>query len=314
MRLTTCKDMECAVQGKIPVAILGSGIIGTDLLYKVQRSVNMSCGCFVGRRESSEGMRRAREMGVPISSGEVGFLLANPGLYEIVFDATSAEAHKEHSRQFAAIGKMVFDLTPSHTGTPVVPTINAERLFLARDVSLVSCGGQAALPVIHAVAGQCAGIEYIEMVNTSASKSAGLATRLNMDEYLETTEAAIAEFSGCGRVKCLGLLNPATPPVHMRVTITVLVRQYDTERVTRAVRDAVAAVRRYVPGYTLIADPVYGEGKITILLRVSGRGDYLAEYAGNLDIINAAAVYLGDLYSERLRQRRASATAQLETA
>jgi acetaldehyde dehydrogenase len=309
-----CREMEFAVQGKIPVAILGSGIIGTDLLYKVRRSANMSCGCFVGRRESSEGMRRARELGVPVSSGEAGFLLANPDLYEIVFDATSAEAHKAHSHRFTAIGKMVFDLTPSHSGTPVVPTINAERLFLSRDVSLVSCGGQAALPVIHAVARQCAEIEYIEMVNTSASKSAGLATRLNMDEYLETTEAAIAEFSGCGRVKCLGLLNPAMPPVHMRVTTTLLVRRYDKERVTRAVRDAVAAVRRYVPGYTLVADPVYGDGKITILLRVSGRGDYLAEYAGNLDIINAAAVHLGDLYSQRLRQQQSCAKAQLETA
>ncbi len=298
----------------MPVAVLGSGIIGTDLLYKVQRSSNMACSCFVGRREGSEGMMRARQLGVPVSSGGVEHLLANPELYEIVFDATSAKAHIEHSREFSALGKMVFDLTPSHVGAAVVPTINAEQMYAAHDVSLVSCGGQAALPVIHAISRQCDGIEYIEMVNTSASKSAGLATRLNMDEYLETTEAAITEFSGCTKVKCLGLLNPATPPVHMRVTITVLAREYDAHRVTGAVKEAVRNVQRYVPGYTLIADPVYGDGKITVLLRVSGRGDYLAEYAGNLDIINAAAAHLGDLYSERLRRLRSAADARVGAA
>lgn len=299
---------------KIPVAVLGSGIIGTDLLYKLKRSANMECACFVGRRDNSEGMMRARQMGVPVSSGEAGYLLDNPDMYDIVFDATNAVAHIEHSRQFSAIGKMLFDLTPSHAGTPVVPTINAEKLFLSHDVSLVSCGGQASLPVIHAIAQQCSGIEYIEMVNTSASKSAGLATRLNMDEYLETTEAAITEFSGCERVKCLGLLNPATPPVHMRVTITFLLSEFDAGRVTQAVRETVADVQRYVPGYTLIADPVFGEGKITVLLQISGRGDFLEEYAGNLDIINAAAVYLGELYSENIIKERSFKEARLGTA
>lgn len=291
------------MEDKIPVAILGSGIIGTDLLYKVQRSSNMKCACFVGRRDNSEGMMRARAMGVPVSSGEVNYLLDNPDRYEIVFDATNAVAHIEHSKQFANIGKMLFDLTPAHTGTSVVPTINSDDLFLSHDVSLVSCGGQAALPVIHAIAQQCDSIDYIEMVNTSASKSAGLATRLNMDEYLETTEAAISKFSGCSNVKCLGLLNPATPPVHMRVTTTVLTPDADKRRVTKAVKDIVAQVRQYVPGYSLVADPIFGEGKITVLLEISGNGDFLEEYAGNLDIINAAAVYLGDIYCAHLRHQ-----------
>ena len=289
---------------KIPVAILGSGIIGTDLLYKIQRSANMECSCFVGRRNESEGIIRARQMGVPVSCGGAEYLLANPGIFAAVFDATNAKAHKEHSPAFTALGKMVFDLTPSHLGKPVVPTINSDDLFSGNNISLVSCGGQASLPVLHAISKVCDTIEYIEMVNTGASKSAGLGTRQNIDEYLETTEAAITEFTGCANVKCLTLINPADPPVHMRIAITVLAERYDVNRVDRAITEMVAKVKRYVPGYTLITDPIYGKGKITLLLRVSGNGDYLEAYAGNLDIINAAAVHLGDIYSGSLLRSR----------
>lgn len=291
-------------------AILGSGKIGTDLLYKLLRSRNMRCACFVGRREESEGIQRARKLGVPVSTGQAEYLLENPDSYEIVFDATSAIAHAEHSQQFAELGKMMFDLTPSHVGAPVVPTVNAERMHSCRDVSLVSCGGQVALPIVHAVSGQCETVDYIEMVNTSASQSAGLATRLNIDEYLETTEAAIADFSGCEKVKCLLALNPATPPAHMRVTITFLASGFDRLRVTAAIGKMVAEVQRYVPGYALITEPVFSDGKIIVLVRVTGQGDYLEEYAGNLDIINAAAVYLGELYSDNLNKLRLDQGAQ----
>ena len=288
----------------VPVAILGTGKIGTDLLFKVCQSPSMHCACFVGRRESSEGMAAARRLGVRTSSGGIAFLRDHSHLYDIAFDATSAEAHAVHQRVFADHGKMVFDLTPSNTGVPVVPGVNQEAAFSAGNVSLISCGGQASLPLLHAISQVCPDIRYIEIVNTIASRSAGMGTRRNLDEYIHATEKAAAAFTGCGNVKALLLLNPADPPVHMHMTISVLAPHVVQGRITEAVRKAVSRINAYVPGYMLTADPLCGPEKVTVLARIEGRGDYLEKYAGNLDIITSAAACLADAYAARLWEKR----------
>lgn len=297
----------------IPVAILGTGKIGTDLLIKVIRSSYMHCACFVGRRDASEGMAVAREHGVPTSAGGIDFLCNHPELYDMVFDATSAEAHVSNQKVFARHGKKVFDLTPSHIGEAAVPAINPEAVFSAGNINLVSCGGQAALPILYAISQICPNISYMEFVNTASSRSAGTATRQNLDEYIHTSEAAARKFTGCGKVKALALLNPADPPVHMHTTITVMAGEVDEAKIREAVLAMVARVQKYAPGYSILADPICGSGKVTVLTRTEGRGDYLEKYAGNLDIINSAAAYLADVYAIRLLEKRPRA-ASLQTA
>lgn len=289
---------------KLKIAILGSGNIGADLLIKILRSPYLECTLFIGRNEASPGLARARALGVPVASNGIQAILDHPDCCEVVFDATSAPDHLKHWPLLRALGKRVIDMTPSRVGTMVVPAINPLELQTAENINMVSCGGQASTPLAYAIAQTQPNIEYIEVVSSIASLSAGPATRANIDEYIETTETALRHFTGCARTKAILILNPAQPPIHMQTTVSAKVATADLDRLRPVMESMVNTIRRYVPGYTMVVPPVFEHNRIVVMVRVTGLGDFLPSYAGNLDIINCAAIATAEQYA---RERRAIA-------
>ena len=283
---------------KIKVAILGSGNIGTDLLVKTMRSPYLTCSMFIGRNMASTGMRKANELGVRISDQSIQAIQDNPACCDIVFDATSALAHAEHWKVLERLGKYVIDMTPSHVGEMCVPSINLEDDFLARNVNMITCGGQASVPIAYAIAAVQKDLEYVEVVSHIASRSAGPATRINLDEYIETTEVAIKKFSGAKRVKAILTLNPAVPCVDMQTTVLVQTPSPDIGKITESITKMISRVREYVPGYQLVVGPVLEDSRIVVTVKTRGLGDYLPKYAGNLDIINCAAIATAESYAK----------------
>lgn len=287
-----------SLKGKLRVAILGSGNIGTDLLVKSLRSTLLECTLFIGRSLTSAGMAKANELGVRISDQGLKAIEADPHCCDLVFDCTSAIAHKQNWPVLKALGKWVIDMTPSRIGEMCVPSINLAGTADLQNINMVTCGGQASVPIAHAIASASKGIEYIEVVSHIASRSAGPATRINIDEYIETTEMAIRKFSGVSNAKVMLTLNPAVPCVSMQTSVLVKVNEPDLEGVRRAVTAMAERVRQYVPGYQVIVGPVYENGRLVVTVRVSGLGDYLPKYAGNLDIINCAAIATAENYAK----------------
>lgn len=285
---------------RLKVAILGSGNIGTDLLMKIRRSIDLDCTLFIGRNRESRGLARAREIGVRVSAAGIQAIVDDPESCDLVFDATSAGEHVKHEMILAALGKRVIDMTPSRVGAMAVPAINLDRLLNERNVNMVSCGGQASTPLAYAIAQTQAEVEYYEVVSSIASLSAGPATRANIDEYIDTTENALRAFTGCPDTKTILILNPAQPPIHMQTTVSAKVAKADLARLRPVVDRMVATIQRYVPGYELIVPPVFEHNRIVVMVRVTGRGDYLPPYAGNLDIINCAAVATAEHYARHL--------------
>ena len=285
----------------IPVAIIGSGNIGTDLLLKIQRSEWLECKLFIGRNLSSPGLAKASALGVPISDKSIDAILEDPASCEIVFDATSARDHLRHWPLLRELGKRVIDLTPSRVGKMCVPAVNLEECLAEQNVNMVTCGGQASLPLIHLIGKTQEQVEYIEVVSSISSRSAGPATRINIDEYIETTENAIRYFSGAQRAKTILILNPAVPCVDMQTTVFAKVPEPQLGPLTLAVETMVARIREYVPGYEIILGPIMENGRIVIMVRVRGLGDYLPRYAGNLDIINCAAIAMAEAYARHSR-------------
>lgn len=285
---------------RLPVAILGSGNIGTDLLMKVLRSPLLECRLFIGRSAGSEGLQRARELGVPTSDQSIRAIEENPSVCDLVFDATSARDHLVHWPVLKSLGKKVIDLTPSQIGEMVVPALCAGGFPAGSNVNLISCGGQASIPMAHAIAGAASTVRYVEVVSSIASKSAGPATRRNLDQYIATTEAGIRRFSGAEAAKVILIVNPAVPPIHMQTTISVLADDVDIDRARELVRQRLDVVRRYVPGYEIVVPPVREADRVVTMVKVTGRGDFLPPYAGNLDIINCAAIAMAEaVASER---------------
>jgi acetaldehyde dehydrogenase (acetylating) len=282
---------------KLRVAILGSGNIGTDLLVKIRRSKSLECTLFIGRNLASKGILAARELGVPTSDQSIEAIVRTPDCCDLVFDCTSAAEHVKHWPVLQKLGKRVIDMTPSKVGQMAVPAINLDRVKDAANVNMVSCGGQASIPVAYAISQSQPGIEYIEVVSSIASKSAGPATRVNLDEYIETTEAALKTFCQCPDTKTLLILNPAEPPVNMQTTISAKVKSADLDRVRPAVEAMVAKIQRYVPGYQLLVPPVFEHNRIVAMIKVTGLGDYLPPYSGNLDIINCAAIATAEFFA-----------------
>lgn len=279
---------------KLRVAILGSGNIGSDLLSKVMRSDVLECTLFVGRNLASRGIARAASMGVTVSDRSIEAIVGSPDVCDLVFDATSALDHVRHAAMLDGLGKTVIDMTPSNLGTMCVPAVNLLECLEYPNVNMVTCGGQATIPLAHALGRVHHDIEYIEVVSQIASRSAGPATRVNLDEYIETTERGIVRFSGCVRAKAILNLNPAQPPVDMQATVFARIADPDMAAITAAVQDMVVRVAGYVPGYELIVPPTLENGRVVVMVRVRGRGDYLPSYAGNLDIINCAAVAVAE--------------------
>lgn len=282
---------------RIKVAILGSGNIGTDLLIKVLRSPYLSCQAFLGRNLDSPGMLTAAGLGVPISNLGIRYLENNPECCDVVFDASSAIAHLEHAQICERLGKLVIDLTPAKIGTMCVPYIGSSYLH-RRNINMVTCSGQASIPLAYALAATHNEIEYVEVISSIASLSAGPATRLNMDEHIHTTEEALKAFSGAKEAKAILNLNPALPSIHMQTTILATVRQPNLEALRLKVDEIICMVQAYVPGYELLVAPMIENERIAMMVKVKGLGDYLPEYAGNLDIMNCAALAIAEGYAK----------------
>lgn len=282
---------------RLKVAILGSGNIGTDLLIKVLRSPDLECVIFIGRNLSSPGMRKAQSRGVAISAESIGYIERHPSCCDLVFDATSARDHETHAPILAKLGKVVIDLTPARVGPMCVPAVNVRESLGATNVNMVTCGGQASIPVAYVLGQTQANIDYIEVISSIASRSAGPATRINLDEYIHTTEEGIRKFSGAKRTKAILNLNPAQPCIHMQTTVFAKVDQPDLDRLRPRLEQMVRTIQAYVPGYEVIVGPTIENGRIVVMVRVKGLGDYLPEYAGNLDIINCAAIAMAEEYA-----------------
>lgn len=284
---------------KKKVAILGTGNIGMDLLYKVRRSKLLECGIFAGRNPDSENIQKANEMGIPTTADSIEYLIEHPECCDIVFDATSAKVHTRHALILKEMGKFTVDLTPAHIGPFCIPVLNADKVLDSRNVNMITCGGQATVPIAYAIAQAQPDIKYIEMVATIASKSAGPGTRANIDEFTQTTSDALRSFTGIEQAKAIIVLNPAEPPISMRNTIYALVDHPDMTAISAAVQTMTRKIQEYVPGYQLVLPPVYENGRLTVSIGVEGSGDFLPRYAGNLDVITCAAIRVAELYAEK---------------
>jgi acetaldehyde dehydrogenase len=291
------------MEKKVRVAILGTGNIGTDLLIKVMRSPVLKCSLFVGRNFRSEGMQKASTLGVNISDRGIDAIVQQADDIDIVFDATSAVAHHEHWVKLKNIGKPVIDMTPAKLGKLCVPAINTDEIITSgvSNINMITCGGQASIPIAKAIAEVHDNIEYIEAASSIASRSAGPATRSNLDEYVDTTEDALCKFSGAKHAKAILILNPARPPIDMQTTIYAKIANPRLADIRKSVESMLARITAYVPGYQLIVPPTIEGGKVMTTVKVLGNGDYLPKYAGNLDIINCAAIGIAETIA---RQRR----------
>jgi len=281
----------------VGAAILGPGNIGTDLLMKLRRSPVVDVRLVVGIYDESPGLVRARDLGVGTSSAGVEAILARDDV-ELIFDATSAAAHLASAPMLVEAGKRVIDLTPAALGPYVVPSVNLEEHLDEPNVNMVTCGGQATIPFVHAV-NRVAGVTYAEIVATVASAGAGPGTRQNIDEFTETTARAIEAVGGADAAKAIIILNPAEPPILMRDTIFARVEHPDGAEIERSVREMVASVARYVPGVRLTLCETDGD-LVTLMLEIEGAGDFLPRYSGNLDIMTAAAAQVGERIAERI--------------
>ena len=290
---------------KTGAAILGSGNIGTDLMYKLLRSDVVRPTVMAGIVPESEGLARARQEGLATTHEGIDGLLEHADEFEIVFDATTARAHAAHAPLLMKAGKVAVDLTPAAVGPYVIPLVNLDAHVGEPNVNLVSCGGQATVPLVSAM-GQCAPVEYAEIVATIASKSAGPGTRQNIDEFTDTTARGLEKIGKASRGKAVIVLNPAEPPILMRNTVYGMLKPTDPESIRKALADMVARIQEYVSGYRLRAEPLIedvpgGKQKVTVYVEVEGAADYLPPYAGNLDIMTAAAVRVGEEIGRHLR-------------
>ena len=292
---------------QIRAAILGSGNIGTDLMYKLKRSNLLRPMLMAGIVPDSEGLARARQEGLATTTEGIDGLLKQKETFEIVFDATTVAAHKKHAPLLNDARKIAIDLTPAAVGPYVIPLVNLDEHIGASNVNLVSCGGQATVPLVSAL-DEVAPVEYAEIVATIASKSAGPGTRQNIDEFTDTTARGLEKIGHAARGKAIIVLNPAEPPILMRNTIHGVLASADEEKILRSVEFMVERIKQYVPGYRLRAKPLIqdlsngsSKKKVTLFVEVEGAGDFLPKYAGNLDIMTSAAVKVGEEISRHLR-------------
>lgn len=289
---------------KVKCALIGPGNIGTDLLYKLKRSPSLEPVWMVGVDPTSEGLKRAREMGLKATSDGIDGLLphiAADGV-QIAFDATSAYVHPENARKLNALGVLMIDLTPAAIGPFCVPPVNLKQHVGKREmnVNMVTCGGQATIPMIAAIS-QVQPVAYGEIVATISSKSAGPGTRKNIDEFTRTTSGAIERVGGAKKGKAIIIINPAEPPLIMRDTVHCLTEgEPDQAKITASVHAMIKEVQKYVPGYRMVNGPVFDGKRVSIFLEVEGLGDFLPKYSGNLDIMTAAAARTAEMFAEEI--------------
>ena len=293
---------------KVTAAIVGPGNIGTDLLYKLLRSDVIEPRWMIGVDPSSEGLELARQLGVESSHEGVDWLLKQDELPELIFEGTSAYVHREYAPRYAEAGIKAIDLTPAAVGPAVIPPVNGEEHILADNVNMITCGGQATIPMVYAVS-RVAPVPYAEIVASVSSASAGPGTRANIDEFTRTTSNGVMTIGGAERGKAIIILNPAEPPMIMRDTIFCGVSaDADRDAISESVFQMAKSVQEYVPGYRLLQDPQFddasdatqGMTKVSIFVEVEGAGDYLPPYAGNLDIMTAAATRVGESIAKEI--------------
>ncbi|MBD8037599.1 acetaldehyde dehydrogenase (acetylating) [Solibacillus sp. A46] len=288
---------------KVKVGIIGSGNIGTDLMKKVMRSDSLEMSVLIGIDPTSDGLKRAQDVGIhTISDGIEGFL-QQPELADILFDATSAKVHQTHVDALVPLGKRIIDLTPAAIGPFVVPAVNLHKHINQPVVNMITCGGQATIPIVYAIQ-RIQNVAYAEIVATIASKSAGPGTRANIDEFTETTARAIEQVGGAKQGKAIIILNPAEPPMLMRDTVSCLLEEEAIHplQIKQSIEEIVQAVNEYVPGYRLKMEPLVDGREVKVFLEVEGLGDYLPVYAGNLDIMTAAGLKVAEMIAQQLQQ------------
>ena len=289
---------------KIKCAVIGPGNIGTDLLAKLKRSAVLEPVWMVGIDPASDGLARAREMGIKTTAEGVDGLLPHVKAdnVQIAFDATSAYVHAENSRKLNALGVMMIDLTPAAIGPFCVPPVNLAEHVGRREmnVNMVTCGGQATIPMVAAVS-RVQPVAYGEIVATVSSRSVGPGTRKNIDEFTRTTARAVEKVGGAKKGKAVIIINPAEPPLIMRDTVHCLTEtEPDQARITASIHAMIKEVQKYVPGYKLVNGPVFDGKRVSVFMEVEGLGDYLPKYAGNLDIMTAAAARTAEMFAEEL--------------
>lgn len=279
----------------LKTAIIGSGNIGCDILCKVLAHPELDCAVVAGRSLSSSGLAFARERGVATTADGIDGLFARINEFDVVFDATSAADHEAHAPRLIEAGKAIINLTPASLGVLCVPSLNGVALADANNINMITCGGQASIPLAAAIARANPGVRYIEVVSSISAQSAGPATRRNLSNYITTTENALSHFTGCADVKAILNINPAKPNVYMQTAVSALIEHVDLPATRREIERAVAHVQSAVPGYEVIVDLHYSEGRLFTMVRVEGAGDFLDPSAGNLDIITATATHMAVL-------------------
>ncbi len=284
---------------KIKTAIIGPGNIGLDLMFKImKRGENIELDTLASIRETSKGLATAREHGFNTSGKGIEDILKNDEI-KIVFDCTNAKAHKEYAPLLKKHGKIAIDLTPAAVGPYVVPAVNMQGNYDTENINLITCGGQATIPIVAAIS-SVAPVEYAEIVATISSRSAGPGTRQSIDEFTQTTANGVVKVGGAKKGKAIIILNPAEPPIMMRNTIYCRVEKPDLEAITKSVEDMVEKIKEYVPGYRLKLAPIIDGNKVTTMIEVEGEGLHLPKYSGNLDIINAAALAIAERIAGKL--------------
>ena len=289
------KKMKKMKLKKARVAIIGTGNIGADLLVKINRSPYLECTLFAGRNLHSKGMLFAKQLGTNISDKSIDAFIENPDICDIVMDATSASCHLAHAPVFRKLGLFTIDLTPSNVGEMCVPVINRKNGIKHDNVNLITCGGQAIVPIAYAISNVCPDVQYFEVAASISSKSAGPGTRANIDEFTSLTKTALIKFTGVENAKAIIVLNPAEPPITMHNTLYSIIDKPDMDKITKAVNKIADEIKKYVPGF-VCNQPILEHGRVVTMVSVNGNGDYLPPYSGNLDVITCAAVDIAETH------------------